>query len=288
MSGQLAEKAVPETAVERESTPEQLTTLLAEGKADPSELREVSRVMFARLAVLEEGTQEYQYVRNSLIELNMALVRFAAKRFSNRADQMEDILQVGTIGLIKAVDRFDPDYGVEFITFALPTIVGEMKRFFRDTSWSVRVPRRLQELRIDMAKASDALAAQLDRTPTVAELAERLGITEEEVLEAQIAANAYTASSIDAEASAEEDEGTSWVHRLGYEDPALEGVENLTALKPLIARLPERERTILAMRFGADMTQAAIGAELGLSQMHISRLLARTLKMLRSQLLAGA
>ncbi len=288
MSGQLTQTAAPDVAAEQETTPERLTTLLAEGKANPSELREVSRVMFGRLAVLEEGTEEYQYVRNSLIELNMALVRFAAKRFSNRADQMEDILQVGTIGLIKAVDRFDPDYGVEFVTFALPTIIGEMKRFFRDTSWSVRVPRRLQELRLDMAKASDALAAELDRAPTVAELAERLEITEDEVLEAQIAANAYTAASIDAEASVEEDEGTSWIHRLGCEDPALEGVENLTALRPLIAQLPERERTILAMRFGADMTQAAIGAELGLSQMHISRLLARTLNLLRDQLTADS
>jgi RNA polymerase sigma factor (sigma-70 family) len=122
--------------------------------------------MFARLAVLEEGTEEYQYVRNTLIELNMALVRFAARRFSNRTEQIEDILQVGTIGLIKAIDRFDPDYGVEFVTFAIPTITGEIKRFFRDTNWSVRVPRRLQELRIDLAKATDALAAELDRAPT--------------------------------------------------------------------------------------------------------------------------
>ncbi|WP_380608216.1 RNA polymerase sigma factor SigF [Streptantibioticus rubrisoli] len=286
MLGQLADKAAPEAAVTQEVPPQRLTTLLTEAKADPSELREVSRVMFARLAVLDEGTEQYQYVRNSLIELNMALVRFAAKRFSNRADQMEDIFQVGTIGLIKAVDRFDPDYGVEFITFALPTIIGEMKRFFRDTSWSVRVPRRLQELRIEMAKTSDVMAAELDRAPTTAELAERLRITEEEVLEAQVAANAYTASSIDAEGAADEEEGTSWVHRLGYDDPGLEGVENVTALKPLIDQLPERERTILAMRFGSEMTQAAIGAHLGLSQMHISRLLARTLNLLRDQLLA--
>ncbi|MBY8889474.1 SigB/SigF/SigG family RNA polymerase sigma factor, partial [Streptomyces sp. PTM05] len=203
----------------------------------------------------------------------------AAKRFSHRAEQMEDMLQVGTIGLIKAVDRFDPDYGVEFVTFAMPTIVGEIKRFFRDTSWAVRVPRRLQELRIDLAKATDALAIELDRAPTVAELAARLGIEEEEVLEAQVAANAYTASSLDAPATDgdNDDEGTSWAHRTGDEDPALEGVENLTALKPLIAALPERDRAILSMRFGADMTQAAIGAELGISQMHVSRLLTRTL-----------
>ncbi len=269
-----------------DQAPESLQSVVVDGTASTTEVREVSRILFARLNSLEEGTEEHQYVRNTLIELNMALVRFAAKRFHNRADQMEDILQVGTIGLIKAVDRFDPDYGVEFVTFALPTITGEMKRFFRDTSWSVRVPRRLQELRIDMAKASDALACDLDRAPTVAELAERLEITEAEVVEAQVAANAYTASSLDAQATEEDDDGTSWVHRMGQEDPALETVENLAALKPLIAQLPERERAILAMRFGADMTQSAIGAELGLSQMHISRLISRTLKSLRERLLA--
>jgi len=254
------------------------------GSMGTAEVRDVSRAMFARLAVLEEGTEEYQYVRNTLIELNMALVRFAARRFSNRTEQTEDILQVGTIGLIKAIDRFDPDYGVEFLTFAIPTILGEIKRFFRDTNWSVRVPRRLQELRIDLAKATDALAAELDRTPTVAELAERLGITKEEVLEAMVAANAYSTSSLDAPA-AEDEDGASWVDRLGYDDRALEGVENLAALKPLIAALPDRERTILSLRFGAEMTQAQIGAELGVTQMHISRLLSRTLKRLRLQLL---
>ncbi|WP_241968313.1 sigma-70 family RNA polymerase sigma factor, partial [Streptomyces sp. ICBB 8177] len=137
--------------------------------------------------------------------------------------------------------------------------------------------------------ATDALATELDRAPTTAELAAHLGIEEEEVIEAKVAANAYTASSLDAASSDEdEDEGTSWVHRVGTEDPALEGVENLTALKPLIAALPERDRTILSMRFGADMTQTAIGAELGISQMHVSRLLSRTLKRLREQLLIEA
>ena len=250
------------------------------------DLRAVCKTLFTRLGGLEEGTHEYAYVRNTLIELNMSLVRFAARRFSNRGDQMEDILQVGCIGLIKAIDRFDPNYGVEFVTFALPTITGEIKRFFRDTSWSVHVPRRLQELRLSVAKAADALASELDHAPTVAELAERLAISEEEVLEAMVASNAYSASSIDAPVAEDDDGGTGWANRLGYEDPAFEGVENLTALKPLMARLPERERAILSMRFGHDMTQAQIGAEFGLSQMHISRILSRTLKQLRIGLLA--
>ncbi|MDI5967811.1 RNA polymerase sigma factor SigF [Streptomyces sp. SL13] len=255
------------------------------GKVPVSEIREVSRTLFQRLGALEEGTQEYQYVRNTLIELNMTLVRFAAKRFSNRSEQMEDILQVGTIGLIKAVDRYDLDYSTEFVTFAMPTIVGEIKRFFRDTSWAVHVPRRLQEMRIDLAKATDLLAAELDRSPTVAELAVHLGIDEEAVIEAQVASNAYTAGSIDAQVGDEDDEGTAWTQRIGFDDPAYEGVENLTALKPLIDKLPDRERRILALRFSADLTQAEIGAELGLSQMHISRLLSNTLRTLRNGLL---
>ena len=259
---------------------------LIEQISSVQDVRAVSMAMFERLNMLEEGTADYQYVRNTLIELNMTLVRFAAKRFSNRVDQMEDILQVGTIGLIKAVDRFDPDYGVEFVTFAMPTIVGEMKRFFRDTSWSVRVPRRLQELRVDLAKATDALAAELGRAPTVTELATRLEITEDEVIEGQVAANGYTAASLDLQTNeGEEDDGIALAERLGVDDPALEGVENLTALQPLVAALPERERTIVAMRFGSDMTQSAIGAQLGVSQMHISRILSRTLKHLREQLL---
>ncbi len=256
------------------------------GASSVSDVREMSKALFRRLHVLEEGTGEYQYVRGTLIELNMTLVRYAAKRFSNHADQMEDIVQVGTIGLIKAVDRYDPDYGTEFVTFAMPTILGEMKRFFRDTSWAVHVPRRLQELRIDLAKATEALSAELDRSPTVAELSARLDVSEEEVIEAQIAANAHTAGSIDAQIGGDDDDdGPSWTHRIGFEDPALEGVENVTALAPLIAELPERERAILSMRFGADMTQAAIGAELGVSQMHVSRILSRTLARLRRRML---
>ncbi|MGC0357604.1 RNA polymerase sigma-B factor [Streptomyces sp. SAI-124] len=162
--------------------------------------RALSKTLFARLESLEEGTHEYSYVRNTLVELNLALVKFAASRFRSRSEPMEDIIQVGTIGLIKAIDRFELSRGVEFPTFAMPTIVGEIKRFFRDTSWSVRVPRRLQELRLDLAKAGDELAQKLDRAPTVGELAERLGLSKEEVVEGMAASNAYTASSLDAPA----------------------------------------------------------------------------------------
>ncbi|MEV4438298.1 RNA polymerase sigma factor SigF [Streptomyces sp. NPDC049577] len=250
----------------------------------PVDARALSKTLFARLEALEEGTHDYAYVRNTLVELNLALVRFAASRFRTRSEPMEDIIQVGTIGLIKAIDRFELSRGVEFPTFAMPTIIGEIKRFFRDTSWSVRVPRRLQELRLDLAKAGDELAQQLDRSPTVAELAERLGIGEDEVVEGMAASNAYTASSLDAQAEEDDTEG-SLSDRIGYEDHDLEGVEYVESLKPLIAELSPRDRKILSLRFVANMTQSEIGDELGISQMHVSRLLSRTLVRLRRGLL---
>jgi RNA polymerase sigma-B factor len=245
--------------------------------------RALSKTLFARLESLEEGTPEYSYVRNTLVELNLALVKFAASRFRSRSEPMEDIIQVGTIGLIKAIDRFELSRGVEFPTFAMPTIVGEIKRFFRDTSWSVRVPRRLQELRLDLAKAGDELAQKLDRAPTVGELAERLGLSKDEVVEGMAASNAYTASSLDAQPEEDDSEG-ALADRIGYEDHGIEGIEYVESLKPLIAELPSRDRHILSLRFVAGMTQSEIGDELGISQMHVSRLLSRTLVRLRKGL----
>ncbi|QMU73967.1 RNA polymerase sigma factor SigF [Streptacidiphilus sp. P02-A3a] len=258
------------------------------GKASPTDARAMSKVLFARMTELEEGTHEYQYVRNTLIELNMALVRFAAGRFRNRSEPMEDMVQVGTIGLIKAIDRFDPDRGIEFTTFALPTITGEIKRFFRDTSWAVHVPRRLQELRLVLARANDGLEQVIGRPPTAQELAEHLDLPVDEVREGMVAANGYTPSSLDAQALSGEsrDEESGFLARLGKVDPGIEQTENLICLKPLIADLPERDRRILSMRFGAEMTQTEIGAELGISQMHVSRLLNRALAELRTGLLA--
>ncbi|MCX4423683.1 MULTISPECIES: RNA polymerase sigma factor SigF [Streptomyces] len=249
----------------------------------PVDARALSKTLFKRLESLEEGTHDYSYVRNTLVELNLALVKFAASRFRSRSEPMEDIIQVGTIGLIKAIDRFELSRGVEFPTFAMPTIIGEIKRFFRDTSWSVRVPRRLQELRLDLAKAGDELAQQLDRAPTVGELAERLGISNDEVVEGMAASNAYTASSLDAQPEEDDSEG-ALADRIGYEDHDLEGIEYVESLKPLIAELPSRDRQILSLRFVANMTQSEIGEELGISQMHVSRLLSRTLVRLRKGL----
>ncbi|MCF3963652.1 RNA polymerase sigma factor SigF [Streptomyces fuscigenes] len=251
----------------------------------PKDAREISRLFFARLAELEEGTPEHQYARNTLIELNLALVRYAATRFRNRSDQMEDIVQVGTIGLIKAIDRFELSREVEFATFAVPYILGEIKRFFRDTSWAVHVPRRLQELRIDLAKATDELSQRLDRTPTTAELAAHLRMDEDEVIEGIVASNGYTAGSIDVPADDSAETVAPLADRLGELDPGLETAENIQALKPLIESLDERERQLLRMRFGDEMTQSEIGEVLGVSQMHVSRLLARVTGRLRKGLL---
>jgi RNA polymerase sigma-B factor len=262
------------------------------GKVAPTDAKSLSKLFFDRLQTMEEGTAEYQYARNTLIEMNLSLVKFAARRFRGRGSgEMEDIIQVGTIGLIKAIDRFDLSREVEFTSFAVPYIVGEIKRFFRDTSWAVHVPRRLQELRTELAKARDELAGVLDRDPTVAELAQLLGLSEEEVIEGMVAANGYTAGSLDTPAAADDDTaaangaGRSFAETLGDRDPSMELVEDLHSLAPLIDTLDDRERTLLRLRFGQEMTQAEIGRRLGISQMHVSRLLSRTLGNLRAGLL---
>ncbi|MFF5565260.1 SigB/SigF/SigG family RNA polymerase sigma factor [Streptomyces sp. NPDC012623] len=261
------------------------------GKIAPKDARALSKLFFDQLQVLEEGTREYSYARNTLIEMNQSLVRFAASRFRNRgADEMEDILQVGNIGLIKAIDRFDLSREVEFTTFAVPYIVGEIKRFFRDTTWAVHVPRRLQELRVELAKAKEQLALLLDREPTVAELAEQLELSEEEVVEGLVAANGYSAGSLDLPADSDDGRpgsgGRTYADTLGDRDPAMELVEDFHALGPLLTTLDERERRILEFRFGQELTQSQIGERLGVSQMHVSRLLTRTLAKLRTGMLA--
>ncbi|MFJ7413974.1 RNA polymerase sigma factor SigF [Streptomyces sp. NPDC098077] len=274
----------------RRDTTDALPQITDPGKIPPKDARALSKLFFDQLQVLEEGTHEYQYARNTLIEMNLSLVQFAAKRYRNRGDgQMEDIIQVGTIGLIKAIDRFELSREVEFTSFAIPYIVGEIKRFFRDTTWSVHVPRRLQELRVTLAKAKEELSAKLDRDPTVAELAAHLDLTEEEVIDGLIAANGYNAGSIDAPLGGTEqgasDSTTSYADITGDRDPGMERVENLHALAPLLGSLDGREREIIAMRFGQERTQSQIGEHLGISQMHVSRLLARILAKLREGML---
>ncbi|KOU23553.1 SigB/SigF/SigG family RNA polymerase sigma factor [Streptomyces sp. WM6368] len=251
-----------------------------------ADAHDLSVTLFRRLHTLEEGTSEYSYVRNTLVELNLSMVKYAATRVRHCSAPWEDVMQVGTIGLIKAINRFDPERGFEFMSFALPTIVGEIKRYFRDTTWAVRVPRRLQELRIDLAKANDALEQELGHAPTAQELAERLGITVEEVCEGRLAANGFTSLSLDLPVTEEDDAPGTLARGLGVEETRFETVEDLESLKPLLEELTERDRTILALRFGEELTQAEIGERLGMSQMHVSRLLGRILGRLREGLLA--
>ncbi|WP_236583315.1 SigB/SigF/SigG family RNA polymerase sigma factor [Streptomyces sp. MBT53] len=279
------------TAGRRVAAEESLPLIAEPLKVSPKDARELSRQFFDRLTSLEEGTPEFQYVRNTLIEMNLSLVRYAAARFRSRSNnEMEDIVQVGTIGLIKAIDRFELTRQVEFTSFAVPYIVGEIKRFFRDTSWAVHVPRRLQEARVELAKATEELRSRLGRTPTTRELSELMCLTEEEVIEARKASNGYTSSSLDAALSSDAGaEGeTVLADVIGEDDPGLELVDDLSSLAPLIAQLDGRERKIIHMRYVEERTQAEIGEELGISQMHVSRLISRMLRRLRAGLLDPA
>ncbi|MFG3590131.1 RNA polymerase sigma factor SigF [Streptomyces sp. NPDC047990] len=271
-------------------TAEARTVVLPEiadpSQVSPKDARQLSKLFFDQLAVLEEGTREYQYVRDTLIEMNITLVQYAASRFRSRSsDEMEDIVQVGTIGLIKAIDRFELTREVEFTSFAVPYIVGEIKRFFRDTTWAVHVPRRLQEARIQLAKATEELRSRLGRMPTVKELSQLMSLSEEEVNEARLASNGYASSSLDATINATSDGEAALADFIGIDDNALELVEDFHALAPLIAQLDDRERRIIHMRFVDELTQAQIGEHLGVSQMHVSRLLNRTLTKLREGML---
>ena len=255
----------------------------AQGGHHGSPDRSGAREMFLKLRTLENTSPEYAELRNQLVRMHLPLVEHLARRFRNRGEPLDDLTQVATIGLIKSVDRFDPDRGVEFSTYATPTVVGEIKRHFRDKGWAVRVPRRLQELRLALTTATAELSQLHGRSPTVHELAEKLAISEEEVLEGLESANAYSTLSLDVPDT--DDESPAVADTLGAEDEALEGVEYRESLKPLLEDLPPREKRILLLRFFGNMTQSQIAQEVGISQMHVSRLLARTLAQLREKLL---
>ncbi len=244
-------------------------------------VRERSLALFAELTTVGD-TSDAKAVRDQVIELHLPLVKYCARRFANRGEPLDDLVQVGTIGLIKAVDRFDTERGVEFSTYATPTIIGEIKRHFRDKGWAIRVPRRLQELRMSIATATGDLSQKLGRSPTAREIAEELGVSVEDVLEGIESANAYATMSLDAGPGGED--SSSWWDTLGDDDAALENVEIRESLRPLIERLPPREQRILVLRFFRQQTQSQIAAEIGVSQMHVSRLLTRTLEKLRGSM----
>ncbi|HEU4947366.1 MAG TPA: RNA polymerase sigma factor SigF [Kribbella sp.] len=251
---------------------------------EPTDLRTRTAAFFRAMAASAPGEPAYAEARDGLVGLHMPLVEHLARRFRNRGEPYDDLVQVATIGLIKAVDRFDPDRGVEFSTYATPTILGEIKRYFRDKGWAIRVPRRLQELRLSLTAATAELTQELGRAPTVSELAGRLDLPADLVIEGLESANAYNTLSLDAPDQNEAD-ATTVLDGLGGEDEALEGVEYRESLKPLLAQLETREKRILTLRFFRGMTQSQIAEEIGISQMHVSRLLARTLTELRSGLL---
>jgi RNA polymerase sigma-B factor len=223
-------------------------------------------------------------LREELVGIHLPLVEYLARRFRNRGEPLEDLVQVGTIGLLKAIDRFDLDREVEFSTYATPTIVGELKRHFRDKGWAVRVPRRLQELNLALTKVIAELSQELGRSPTVPEIAAKAKLSEEDVLEGLDTSNAYAVVPLDAPVG-DADAPTLGEH-IGSEDESLEALEYRASLGPLIAELPERERRILYLRFFRGMTQSQIAERLGISQMHVSRLLNRTLGALRRGLLS--
>jgi RNA polymerase sigma-B factor len=221
-------------------------------------------------------------IREALVHLHLPLVEHCARRFRNRGEPLEDLVQVGTIGLLKSIDRFDPDRGVEFSTYATPTIVGEIKRYFRDKGWAIRVPRRLQELRLQIGAVTAELTQAHGRSPTPRELAEVIGCSVEEIVEGIESSNAYSTLSLDA--GTDSDDSGSMLDAIGVEDPNLEHVEIRESLKPLLDALEPREKRILLLRFFKNRTQAQIAEEIGVSQMHVSRLLSSTLGRLRTSL----
>src|ERR687885_188284 len=225
--------------------------------------------------------------REQLIEQYMSLVRSLARRYSYRGEQLEDLVQIGAIGLIKAIDRFDVDRGVELTTYATPNIIGEIKRHFRDKGWSVRVPRGLQELNVQLSRLIEELTVQLSRSPTIAELAKAAGVEEEDVLEALESGRAYSSVSLSSGTGGHEgDEELDPLESIGTEEHAYQVSEDRAVLAPGFRVLDERERTILHLRFFEGLTQSQIAHQVGISQMHVSRLIRRSLEKIREEIAA--
>jgi RNA polymerase sigma-B factor len=251
--------------------------------------RQRTREAFEQFAVARtkhergEPDAEYERLRAALVVAHLNLVRFLAVKFANRGEALDDLVQVGTLGLIKAIDRFDLDRGVEFTTYATPTIVGEIKRYFRDKGWAVKVPRRLQELNLSVNRAIEKLTVKQGHSPTVAELAAHLSATQEDILEAQELGQAYNLLSLDTEVSSEGDKKShTLADYVGRDDPALELLEDRANLERAFEVLTRRERIILFLRFYESVSQTEIARRLNVSQMHVSRLQQKALEKLRA------
>lgn len=222
--------------------------------------------------------------REKLVMSHLNLVRFIANKFKKRGEPIDDLIQVGYLGLLKAIDRFDPSRGLEFTTFATPTIMGEIKRHFRDKGWSVRVPRRLQELSAKVNQATDTLTSQLQRSPTIAEIADYLDATVDEVLEAMESSSAYSSVSLEAPSGADDDDTPSVIDRYATEDSDLAFTDDRIIIEEALASFSPRERDVIEMRFLKGMTQIEIAEKLGISQVQVSRLLRRTLKKIQDKI----
>ncbi|MEE4025737.1 SigB/SigF/SigG family RNA polymerase sigma factor [Gordonia sp. PKS22-38] len=225
-------------------------------------------------------------IRAEVVERCLPLAEHVARRFSDRGEAFDDLLQVARVGVVNAVDRFDAERGNNFLSFAVPTVMGEVRRHFRDSMWSMRVPRRAKESSLRIGRASDELVQQLGRSPRPSELARHLDMPVDEVIDGLMARSAYTAMSIDAEPDGDDD-NRSIRDTLGEDDTRFAQVEEFVTLRPALERLPEREREILSLRFFHAMSQSEIASEIGISQMHVSRLLSRTLNRLRDEMAAN-
>jgi RNA polymerase sigma-B factor len=239
--------------------------------------------MFRTLQGLEDGSAKFLRQRDSIVERCLPLADHIARRFDGRGEPRDDLVQVARVGLVNAVIRFDVDAGSDFVSFAVPTIMGEVRRHFRDNSWSVKVPRRLKELHLRLGAANAELSQKLGRAPTPSELAAELEMDREEIVEGLVAGSSYNTLSIDGAGGGTE-EAPAIADTLGDVDLNLDQIENRESLRPLLASLPERERQVLLLRFFESMTQTQIAERVGISQMHVSRLLAKSLTRLRDQL----
>ena len=248
-------------------------------KGKPAWDKERTRELFRRYK--EEGDEE---AREQLIVSHVNLVRYIAAKFKNRGEPLDDLIQVGTIGLIKAIDRFDPSRGLEFTTYATPTIMGEIKRHFRDKGWTIRVPRRLQELSAKVNSATDELTAQLQRSPSIEEVADYLGTTADEVLEAMESSSAYSSVPLEGQGNNEEDDAPSVIDRYASVDGDLEASDDRMVLEEVIGEFPEADQQAIRMRFIDGMTQVEIAKRLGISQVQVSRMLRRALRRIQDKI----
>ena len=285
-SNREAEKAVDEKAAQEGTATGSAAAASAArrrlrraSKGKPAWDKERTRELFRRYK--EEGDEE---AREQLIVSHVNLARYIAAKFKNRGEPLDDLIQVGTIGLIKAIDRFDPSRGLEFTTYATPTIMGEIKRHFRDKGWTIRVPRRLQELSAKVNSATDELTARLQRSPSIEEVAEYLGTTADEVLEAMESSSAYSSVPLEAQGGNEDDDAPSVIDRYASVDGDLEASDDRMVLEEVIGEFPEADQQAIRMRFIDGMTQVEIAKRLGISQVQVSRMLRRALRRIQDKI----